>query len=234
MNKQIRDAVIEGLELCSALADAPEHLTPQLIQLWVAVLVNEGVKAELIRPAFLRHIGSQKWFPRPADIVAQCNGGDSKESLEIRATVAWQKCLSALRSLGTWATWLASDVGGDRAALWCVSRLGDRFFSMETKDRHFVEQEFRRLYAAAVASGFGIDVLPGELEINNLRSGISIEHTSQIGRPELQALPPHITEAPMLPAPEPQSELTGSVEDAIAIADELGAKTLAQRLRDSL
>lgn len=187
MNKELLDAVIESLSLCTQQANAPAQVSKALVTLWVTVLEAEGIGAAELRSAIIRHISSSKWFPQPADIVELVHGGDQLES---RILLAWEKVRDVNRSLVTGASWFASDLDGDELALWCVSRIGlTELANMTDRSRRELFKEFRALYIAGRQSKQGKSKIAGQFERDNCLVGRREMTPALIGRPDLEAIP---------------------------------------------
>lgn len=186
----LRQAIIEGLAMLEDAKNAPKPITTKNIQKFQIVWESERLTADQFKAACLTQLKTNPWFPQPSELLLIARGG-SKEDMETRATLAWEKVRSMTRRVGSDGSWFASDLGGDGAALWAVERIGLQDLNdMTSENRTWIEKDFRKLYAAAIDGDKFSEHIPGNMEIGNVRSGYAIVRPGMIGRGDLSVSSP--------------------------------------------
>lgn len=124
--------------------------------------------AEEVRRALSVHVRTNKFMPRPADLIEILEG-----TAEDRARMAWQKVKSAQRRYGAHY----SVAFTDPLIHYAVERLGGwtALSRIEAKDEPFRERDFVGWYAKGERAGVGWEQvssrLPGFHELNNRQCG---------------------------------------------------------------
>lgn len=151
------------------------------------------------------------WFPSIGEL-AKLRDGDHAED----GVLAWQMVLELASKLGSYASITAADMGGDEAALWCVSKIGwQEICHCESEKLGFLAAEFRKLYGAARSKGLTAKAIGGIHEIANGSIGFDTTQKELCGRVEAGSVP----ELPDVFMPSKRNpELT---EGAKAIMDEI-------------
>jgi hypothetical protein len=153
------ETVAKGLTLMAQhLKNAPE-LTGERIADWMLIFGGD-TSDEAFQEACLACIKSMTFFPTPGEFAAV-----GERNLEERTEVAWHYVKRAMWEAGRRIR--ASDVGGDRAALWAMAAVGRAPLECLC---HAVQPEgheartraaFARNYRIAARHGLGLDVWDG-------------------------------------------------------------------------
>ena len=116
-----------------------------------------------------------KFFPKPVELDELAYG-----SIEERAETAWANVRGLVSRHGGMATWYASDIGGDGAALWAANRVGrDVIHEMTERNQPFVKKDFVAAYRSAIEGGMTLPKIRGTAEAQN---GAAAETLAHYGR----------------------------------------------------
>lgn len=198
----LEDAISKALVMMAELLANPKPVTAQLVEGWVLVLQEYGVRAEQVPSAVGRLLQTQTFFPTPADFIKAVDPPENREAAE---ELAWQRTLTCLRRFGGSASLCSADFAGDATALWVVERIGFERMARELSEenRAIWRAEFVRLFRAGRTTNARTEYLPGSYERENLARGYAATPRT-VGRPdwpalpavrELGAAPPQLTEA---------------------------------------
>ena len=126
--------------------------------------VLEPFTDEQCEKAFQEIIYSNKFFPKPADFIDVLKG--KKEN---RATEAWLEVINAVARIGNYQSVKFSDPVIHSV----IQVMGGwpQLCQMESKEEHWKQKEFERLYEVISArDGKHPDYLPGTVEMENYRT----------------------------------------------------------------
>lgn len=194
-----KEALRWGTEAMRMELKNPPEFTKERSALWAEAF--KDLDDADFRALCTKAVIELEWFPNIGALRKLGGYIDDGSKLEARATVAWEACRAAIRRYGMHASLRAEDVGGDPVALWALARLTTERLGMMTQDQTtFVFSEYRKLYAAGVASGQETFYLGGTYEALNGTIGLDPAARPMLaGRPDLRIL----TEADLLPLPAP-------------------------------
>lgn len=200
--------VAKALLIMAKTLANPKPVDAELVQIWAALLGDEGIRPEEIVPAAHRLTRKEKFFPTPADFIAAARPtADPDAACEL----AWQRVKSAISRFGGYASLTADDLGGDEAALFAVSRLGwpELCAELDTKTENLKRASFVRVYQMAVREGESLKRLRGSFERENELRNRGKDPTL-CGRPDWKDLPAGQEESlggfSLLPMPLAESE----------------------------
>jgi hypothetical protein len=169
------ETIEDGLKMMNMLLKSgPKEITGHLVAIWGKVFTSWT--DEMFLRACSQLVETSTFFPAPAELFNL-----EKISVEGKSTLAWESIRECIGRYGTSESLHVSDLNGDGAALWALSRMGLEELGMMTSDNRSIKAaEFRRLYSAANAQNLSLDYLPGTYEKQNKLLGIEMK-----GRPEL-------------------------------------------------
>lgn len=67
---KMEQAIRPSLAICSALPNAPA-ISAALVKAWAALFIRAKVTPEAVEEGFCQHMMESRWFPTPAEIIAQ-------------------------------------------------------------------------------------------------------------------------------------------------------------------
>lgn len=70
LTAKMEQAIRPSLAICSALPNAP-GVSTALLKAWASLFIEAKVTPEQVERAFRRHMIESRWFPAPAEIIAQ-------------------------------------------------------------------------------------------------------------------------------------------------------------------
>ena len=118
---------------------------------------------------------SLTFFPTVGELRAMLDATSkaNRQVIEDDASHAWEMVRAAISRHGCQCSFAASDLNGDRAALWAVQTCGlAELGSVTSENRSIKAAEFRRNYYMARQHGYGLDYLAGEFEVRNRALGM--------------------------------------------------------------
>lgn len=182
--QEFETKVIDALTLFAMSLANPKKLDGHLTRAWCIALSGAGLTGRDVEHGAGQLLQTAKFFPSPSELIEAVHG-----DLENRIELAWQQVRRMTQRIGTACSWFASDLGGDRVALWAAEQVGlDVLGDMTDETRPFRRQEFGRLYRAGIHGGAGIDRIVGTFELQNRATGRELS-PALIGRPDLSELP---------------------------------------------
>lgn len=179
--------VAKALLIMAKTLANPKPVDAELVQIWAALLVEEGIRPEEVVPAAQRITRSERFFPTPADFIAAAR---PQADPEAQSELAWQRVKTAISRFGGNASLMADDLGGDGAALFAVERLGwpELCAELDVKNENLKRASFVRLYQMAVREGQALDRLRGAFERENELRNRDLD-PALCGRPDWKTLP---------------------------------------------
>lgn len=178
------EAVKRGIEMMAlAGLKGDSDFDSKKIATWMTLFCDWSDKEFLAACTKVAREGT--FFPSAGELRASVTA-----NIDDRAELVWQMARDAIqKATGIYGSLFASDLGGDAAGLWALSRVGvEDVCNMTSENRNILAASFRRLYRVAVEGNMRLWHIPGKCERDNTLRGVPLT-PALIGRPDLAELP---------------------------------------------